>query len=144
LDAKFTDFKLAPCYVGETDPDANGICDHSGSTLPYAPDFSATLSVNMDTPITDSLAFFGGISLSYSDSYFTEGTLDPAASQDSYSKLDANFGIRDVDDKWDISVIARNLDDEYVLNITQPGSFGGYIGYGSRPRTITLQGRYRF
>ena len=88
--------------------------------------------------------FFGGISLSYSDSYFTEGTLDPAASHDSYSKLNANFGIRDADDKWDVSIIGRNLDDEYVLNISQPGSFGGYIGYGSRPKIITLQGRYRF
>lgn len=38
LDAKFTDYPTAPCFVGEPDPNGGGICDHTDLTLPYAAD----------------------------------------------------------------------------------------------------------
>ena len=145
LEAEFTSFELAPCYVGETDPDGDGICNHTGSTVPYAPEFAATVAADLGGAMGGgNLEWFSRISLSHSGDYLTDGTLDPAARQDSYQRIDANFGIGAADGQWDISLIGRNLTDEYVLNVSQAGSFGGYLGYPSRPRTYSLQGRIRF
>ena len=145
LDAEFTSFDLAPCYVGETDPDGDGICNHTGSTVPYAPELAATIAADLGGGIGNGkLEWFARASVSHSGEYLTDGTLDPAAEQDSYQRVDANFGIGAADGKWDVSLVGRNLTDEYVLNVSQAGSFGGYLGYPSRPRTYSLQGRIRF
>jgi iron complex outermembrane recepter protein len=87
---------LAACCVSESDPDGDGICDHSGDDLPFAPELSASASATFDVPVLDGLELFGGASVSYSDSYLTDGTLDPAAAQGSHSKIDANIGLRNV------------------------------------------------
>ena len=145
LDAEFTSFDLAPCYVGEPDPEGDGICNHTDSTVPYAPDVAATVAADLGGGIgSGNLEWFGRVSVTHSSDYLTDGTLDPAAEQDSYQRVDANVGIGAADGQWDVSLVGRNLTDEYVLNVSQGGSFGGYLGYPSRPRTYSLQGRIRF
>ena len=51
--------------------------------------------------------------------------------------------IEAADGRWSLAVIGRNLTEEEVLNVTQP-LFGYYLGYIGAPRTITVQGTYRF
>ena len=79
----------------------------------------------------------------YSDEYFTEGSLDPAQQQDSYTRVSARLGVEDSDGTWDVSLIGRNLTEEEVLDVSQPW-FGYNLGYIGAPRTFTIQATYRF
>ena len=98
---------------------------------------------DVTVPLGSSMNFVGNVTAAYSDEYYTDGTLDPAAEQDSYTRVSARLGLESSDGKWDVSVIGRNLTEEEVLDVTQP-LFGYYLGYLGAPRTITIQGTYRF
>jgi outer membrane receptor protein involved in Fe transport len=139
LDAEYKKFDSASCpnFFEET------VCDFSGKTLPYSPDFSSSLTADVFSPITETLSFVGGLTWSYSTEYFTDGTLDPFAIQDSYSKLSGRIGIAATDGQWSLTLIGKNLTDEAILDVTQP-LFGYYLGYTNMPRTVTLQGTYHF
>lgn len=144
LDAEYDEFETGACYVGETTPDPAGvICDKSGDTPPYAPEFSGTVFADLAVPMGSNLNFVGNVTAAYSDSYYTDGTLDPVAEQDSYTRISARAGIEAADGKWSLAVIGRNLTEEEVIDVTQP-LFGWYLGYIGAPRTITVQGTYRF
>ena len=96
----------------------------------------------MLVPLTGNLNLIGGLLLSYSDSYLTEGTLDPNMLQGSYTRVDARLGIAAGDNRWSISVIGKNLGDEVVIGSSQ--GFGSYnLAYAEPPRTIFLQGTLR-
>ena len=98
---------------------------------------------DIDAPFGDRLAFHGGITVAFSDSYLTNGTLDPLGEQAAYTKLNARVGFGSADDKWRLSVIGKNLTDERVNNFTE-AFLGVYRAYLQEPRTVWLQGRYSF
>jgi len=145
LDAEYESYETAACYVGETptDPAAPKVCDKSGETPPYAPEFSGTIYGDLVIPMGANLNLVGNLTAAYSDAYFTDGTLDPVGEQDSYTRVSARLGVEAADGKWDVSVIGRNLTEEKVLDVTQP-IFGYYLGYIGAPRTIAVQATYRF
>lgn len=143
LDAKFEEFRLGHCYPGEPmNPDGYS-CDKTGKTLPYSPDYSGNVYLDINTPISNRLAFFGGLDITFSDSYLTNGNLDPLGEQDSYSKFNARVGIGAADGGWRLSVIGKNLTDEKINNFSE-AFLGVYRGYIQEPRTVWLQGRYSF
>ena len=143
LDAEFTDFKLGHCYPGEP-PNADGnSCDKTGRTLPYSPDYSGNVYADINAPLGARLAVHGGITVAFSDSYLTNGTLDPLGEQDSYTKVDARVGVGAADGKWRLSVIGKNVTNERINNFTE-AFLGVYRGYMQEPRTVWLQGRYNF
>jgi iron complex outermembrane recepter protein len=144
LDAEYDKYKTGACYAGEPTTDPSGtICDKTGDTPPFAPEVSGTLFADVAFPIGGSLELTGNVTASYSDSYYTEGTLDPVGEQDSYTRLSARVGIGASDGRWDVSVIGRNLTEEEVLDVSQP-LFGYYLGYLGAPRTVAVQATYRF
>jgi iron complex outermembrane recepter protein len=143
LDAEYDDFENGPCYAGEPTADPGGqICDKSGDTPAFAPEYSGSLYANMSVPLGSKMLLLGGVTMSFSDDYFTDGALTPSAVQDSYERWDANIGIADSENTWSIMLIGRNLSDEVVNNLTQP--LIADVGYVSIPRTLTLQGTYTF
>ena len=140
LDAEYEEYDQGACSQssGLANP-----CDLTGETPPYAPEFSATVFADVTVPMGSSMNFVGNLTAAYSGDYYTDGTLDPVAEQDAYTRVSARLGIEDAQGKWDVSVIGRNLTEEEVLDVTQP-LFGYYLGYIGAPRTITIQGTYRF
>jgi iron complex outermembrane receptor protein len=68
--------------------------------------------------------------------------LDPAARQSSYERWDARIGIADADDRWTVSIIGKNLNNEAVVGLTQP--LVGYVGFINEPRMITLKASVNF
>lgn len=143
LDAKFTKFDRSPCYPGEPmNPDGFS-CDKTGQVLPFSPDYSGNLYLDVNAPMGTELAFFGRIDVSFSDSYLTNATLDPLGEQDAYARFNARVGIGEVDGQWSLSVIGKNLSGETINNFTE-GFLGVYRGFIQAPRTVWLQGRYRF
>ena len=52
------------------------------------------------------------------------------------------MGEADADNKWSLSVVGKNLTGEEVIGMGVP--FAGMIGYLGQPKTIMVQGEYRF
>jgi len=143
LDSSFDNFDNGPCYPGEDqDGTLPGTCDKSGLDTPNSPRWSGNAYADMAFPITGNLLLTGGINMGFSDDYFTDGSIDPGALQDSYTRWDARIGLAQIEGNWSIALIGKNLSDEAVNSFTQP--LVGYLGYITPPRTITLQGTYIF
>lgn len=141
LDSEYDKYEGAGCSLPET---AAGMeeCDKSGESTPFAPDYSGSVFADLSVPMGANLLLNGGVRMSFSDSYFTEPALNPSAEQDAYETWDARIGIADADNKWNLSVIGRNLTEEEVNGMGVP--FVGMIGYIGAPRTIMVQGTYNF
>jgi iron complex outermembrane receptor protein len=143
LDATYDDYKDGNCNSQNEDPNPTGSCDLSGKALPYAPDFQGTAFADLFVPLGSRINLVGGLLVSYSDSYFTEGTLDPFMVQDSYTRVDARIGIAAASNRWSLSLVGKNLGDEAIVGSSQ--GFGSYnLAYAEPPRRIFLQGTLRF
>ena len=141
LDAEYDKFTEAPCNPDNATE--SGVCDLSGHVLPFAPEFSGNIYADIVLGITSGINLVGGLNLSYTDSYYTEGTVSSVGIQDSFTRVDARIGIASANDRWSLSVIGKNLGDEAVNGSTQP--FGSWnLGYLKPPRLIFLQGTVRF
>ena len=144
LDTEYDKFPNATCNTANApsaDP-TTGLCDLSGEPLPLAAEYSGTVYADLNVPVGANLEFIGGLDINFSDDYFTDPTLEPTATQDSWTMLNARIGVGAQDNRWTVTLIGRNLNDEVVLNFSQP--FLATIGYIRPPRTYTLQGTYRF
>jgi len=142
LSSEYTSFVEGPCHPTAT-PNVAPLtgCDLTGKTTPMAPEYSGNVYAEIFTSVGDDLYLTGGVDVNFSDSYFTDGPLNPAGQQDSYSKVNARIGITN-DENWTVSLIGRNLTEETTIAYSTP--FIGTLGYAQAPRTITLQASYTF
>ena len=149
LDAKFSDFRNAGCYNGQTVAEgcnAGGTTgqDLTGRTLPYAPDLSASISATFTWPIAGNmiLALFG--QLNHSSSMFIVSDLDPAYLQDSYQLLNARLALSNTAETWEVAFIGRNLTDELVMTYGSDTSPDGRDAFLLPPLVLGVQGTFRF
>ena len=147
--ARYTRFMDAPCYAGQTV--AAGCVDRrqdlTGEQLVRAPDLNATLAANYVAPLWTGWEADFSASASYSSEYQTASDNDPGGMQDGFVRLNAAVNIGPEDGRFQISVIGRNLTDEYYLASTSARPLGGpneYIGVFNRPREVVVQVRYQF
>ncbi len=108
LDSEYDDVENGPCHLLEGDE----ACDKSGEDTPFAPEYSGSAFADVSYPVTGNLYLDAGVTLTFSDSYFTNGALDPLGQQDSYEMWDAHIGLSDADRVWSVSVIGKNLTEE--------------------------------
>jgi len=111
---------------------------------PGAPELSATFSLRHLASIGSNYTFTSSFLASYRDDLFSqenEEFISPAL-----TLLDLSFAIGPSSGKWDVGLIARNLLDEQELLFSAPFGVIPLTEQGStnRPRTISLQGSYRF
>ena len=144
LDAEYDKFEDGPCSVTRQEQGLTTPCDLGGERLPFAPEYSGNLSADVDFPLGASMRFFGGVNISYSDDYFSEGNLEDNLMQDSFTKVSARVGFGSADDKWNLAVIGNNLTDEEILSGGQSPVLGTDLGYLGAPLTVSVQGVYRF
>lgn len=148
LDAEFEEFNAAPCpydgslQVNPAAPVGANACIASGVDTAYAPEWAGSLAADIILPLGDSLEMVGGVYLSYSDDYYTDSSLAEALIQDSYTKVDARIGVQGNDGLWSVSLIGNNLTNEEIINNSQV--FFSAVSFLKAPRTIALQGTYRF
>jgi outer membrane receptor protein involved in Fe transport len=156
LDTEYDEYINGSCPDGNavengvTSPsvvNADGSCDMKGLPLIHAPDVAAFIYADTFFNLTGSLDFTAGVNISYSDEYFTEAKYVDQLIQESYSMVGAYVGISDVDGKWAVSLVGRNLTDELTMG---PGvefnalGIGSIAPVGNTPRTISLVARYNF
>ncbi|WP_068545455.1 TonB-dependent receptor [Thalassotalea crassostreae] len=148
LDATYDKFTTAGCAAGDDNKEGSipGTCDLSGENLANAPEITANLGATGTFNITESMNLVTSASVIYSDEYYTDGLNSDIGTQDAYTKINAQIGLESVNNTWAVRVIGRNLTDEAVLTTSQSlmGFGAGHAGYLAAPRTVTVQGTYKF
>ena len=145
LNAEYDSYSAGPCNRSQSTRAGSlpGTCDLAGQALPFAADSSASVYADILKPISDSLNLVANLTVSYSDEYFVEGTLEPTLIQDSWTKVSGRIGVEATDSSWSLALMGQNLTDEETWLGGQP-LFGYDMVYPAAPRTITLQGTYKF
>ncbi len=155
--AKFSAYPAGPCATGQapTNPVSNS-CNLTGARLGFIPEFKGTLTARFTTPISSGLKLgLAGTALFQSSARMDQAN-DPGAIQAGFTKVEARLALSDVDDRWELAVLGRNLTD--VRNTT----FSGTAALASNPnpavglavdarqkaidppRTVVLQAKVRF
>lgn len=165
LDAHYEEFKGATCTIPQvTDPANNPGCldesggnivnandpggqDLGGEDLLFAPEWSSSLSLQYIHPLGDGLELMSGIDMNYSDDYYSALDLDPNTKHDSYTRWNARIALSGDDGKWSVALIGKNLTDETThvwRNDVALTASNSYFAVPQRPRSVAVQGTYRF
>ena len=124
----------------------------SGTQLIRSPEWTANAGFVYETPLTSStkIEFAGGIT--YSDSYITNAASQPRSRSPSYTLLDASVRVAEVDDRWEVALIGRNLTDKYYwvrtsdnpANSVRPTQLADSTASVSRGREIMLRVGFKY
>ncbi|MGY0650864.1 TonB-dependent receptor [Luteimonas sp. A537] len=147
--AKYTDYRNAQCYSGQTAAQGcvGGVQELTGEYLVRAPRLTANLGMDYRADIGANWLADFSLGAGYSSDYQTQPDNHPGAIQDSFWRFNAGVHLMPVSEQFRISLIGRNLNDEYYL-IATASSPGGpatqHTGTFARPREIALQFEYRW
>jgi len=166
LDAKYKSFTSAGCTNTQTRVFANGadglpgtgddldgancVQDQSGERLQFAADWSGNIGFNYSRPFSNNMEFVATTDVMFSDDYSPAADADTLLDQDSFYKVNARIGVADIDGKWSLAILGKNLTDETTTtwgNDIPLGAFGfdaSYFQIVDAPRSFELQARYRF
>ena len=134
-DAKFEDF-LSGCYLGQTpamgcninlNPVTGAFLqqDLSGRQMNNAPETAATAGALYSGTLGNGMGFDLGLDATYSSAYSANLRQSPYDLQKAFTKLNASLRLFSQDDRWEVSVIGRNLTDEYTFNASAPITLTG-------------------
>ena len=156
LDFEYTKFPNSQCYFGQTDniaPFGDGVCDATGKRREFTPEWQGNIGIDYTRELERGLVFKATLDVIYSDEYLTAPSLDPRMTQDAYTKVNARLGISGDDNRWELALIGKNLTDESIVTYSNGlpvsglltgGSSSGYYAFYERPRSVAIQGTYRF
>jgi iron complex outermembrane receptor protein len=139
LDSKYLDYPDGACTIVGSGTGCKSQ-DMSGQRRAYSPEYSGNVGLNINVPV-------GGYKLTvdpfvyFSSWFFESGSADPLLRQSGYAKVDLRIGYGPSDERWQISVIGRNLSDKITSGYRQPmpGTTGSVIAIPDPPRIISLQ-----
>ena len=154
LDHEFTDFQNGNCYNRQT-PDGvigaqgNQLCDYTGFSGQYTPEFTSSLVFDYTKPFGDNMTFVAMLAHNYTGEQNVHVNLDPQYKIDGYTLLDARVGISG--ERWSLAVLGKNLLDEevltYVGNTPLSGTTFGtntFYGFVAASTTVTVQATVDF
>ena len=157
LDFEYDKFPNSQCYFGQTDniaPFNDNFCDASGERREFTPEYQGNLGIDHTFSFASGgLQLNSTLDLIFSDEYLTTPSLDPKLKQDAFMKVNARIALSDADNIWELALIGKNLTDENVVtyanglpvaSILTDRTGTGYYAFYERPRTIALQGTFRF
>ena len=116
----------------------------AGNRLPDAPSFSANIGASYTIDLSDSLALRFQTDTRYSGYAFKDAINDPVVAADAFWVVNGRIALLN-DDRWDVSIWAKNLFDErYVTQgINQSALGNGFRVYGA-PRTFGVSAAINF
>lgn len=146
LDSYYKSYPSGPCTAYAQKVEGQSVCDLTKQTTPFAPEYSASLFLEYNKEVSDSVEFLTTLNLNYSDEFFYDIDLDENLKQDAVTKVNLTLSLASIDGNWAISIIGKNLTNEqtFAAGLDVPLVAGGYMGYADAPRTIVLQGMLSF
>lgn len=168
-DGKYDQY-YASCYAGQTavapgtgigqcaaqpDPTNNNavsvLSNLSGTQLIRSPKWAGNAGFTYETPLTGSTKIELAAGISYSDSYIAHASSKPRTRQPSYTLVDASVRLAQSDDRWDISLIGKNLTNKfyYVRATDNPGgtnanNLSDSVAAVSRGREVMLRVGFKY
>jgi len=149
LDYEVTKRDPSPCSSIHTLLTGEVLCDYTGRTATYVPDWSASLVADYVLPITGNLDFRSTLDVNYESEYFTETGQDVNMMQDAYTMYNLRLALES--ESWTLAVLGRNLANEDVIEFSSTVPLSGsalsapaYSGFLQPPRTVSVQFAYRF
>lgn len=116
--AKYKSFPNAP-VPAEYDPNGVKSRDVSGQTLPGASRYSLNFGAEYRVPVFKQLAAHGSFNSSFISGYFSDANLSAYSWIPKHWTTDASVGLGRLDQKFDVSLIVKNLfDDDTPQNQT--------------------------
>lgn len=154
-DAKFTDYKEAPCNnpaVTPTPTTPFATCDLSDQRMPQNPRWAGTFTSNYSLPVADGMDWYFNTLVNFRDAVVDELTRDYLGG---YATADFFTGLRASDKgPWDVSLWVKNAFDRRVVTRiyqsagSDPSSVGVPLPYDrvfvNTPRQVGVTGTYRF
>lgn len=154
---------LAPCWAGQTIAQGCNLTvfgnapgqNLSGAPLAVAPKWTGSLGASYDTSLASGIQIGLSVDGRYSGTYLASSFANPASRQPSYVELDAAARFATEDDSWELSIIGRNLTNEFIVNAaidgtgtgsgtgTKVGVTADQFGFISPPRTVEIQVTWR-
>ncbi|MGV1683867.1 TonB-dependent receptor [Sphingopyxis sp. NJF-3] len=148
VDAFFSDFQGDKCYPFQPNCRANGTVDSSGNRLPNVPKWTVSLTGRYETPVNESMAvFLQGALYARTSSNFSS-TEDPNTELKGYALFDASVGLKQMDDKYKLTLFCRNCFDKrqptFINSNSQArGDYYHMFGLNSfRTLGVSLEGRF--
>jgi iron complex outermembrane recepter protein len=148
-DAKYVSFPNAQCYlkIVGTPACANGFYDRSGQSLPRAPRWTFNAGGAYEKELGGNLKAGVSAEAIFTDRFFTDEQGAPDGVVDDFWRLNASIHVAEVDDRWELALIGRNLTNRYYQLVSNDKTFGTpgeYGGFTLRPREIVIQGTVKF
>lgn len=129
-------------FTGELIIDKYGT-DLDGNTCRRTPKHAFGIAANLDQPVSEGIHFLLGGDFQYTGANFFDNPNTPILKFASETLLNARIGLRDSDDKWELTAWAKNLTNE--LNYTSKMElFGTIYSTYIPPRTYGVTARFRF
>lgn len=150
LDARYDDYRTAPCILDDAGNPIAQSCDLSGEPLQFAPDFSGRVYGDFVWPVFSNWQFGVYVDLAYSDEFFIAGDNDPETIQEAYTKINARISMSTADGNMRFALIGNNITDKLTSHQTNDIPLASlYGGKGvdaivDPPRMISLQAEFRF
>ena len=149
LDFQWTKYN-GQCYFGRP-PDAGTNCNYNGFSNQLAPDFTGVVSGDYRWLVGDRLKVNARLDVVYSAEYLQSLTLDPATTQDAFTKLNARVSLGGADGHWDLALVGRNLTNESTVSYagetplsTKLFNARSYYGFVDMPRSIAIEASLSF
>jgi iron complex outermembrane receptor protein len=142
--AEYDSYRDAPC-PSDLSPTPPTTCDFSGRQLPGAPKFSANLGAEYRAPVRQRAVFHLSVNDAYTSRQNSSLGLSAYGWQGARHLIDANIGIATIDEKYDLSLLAKNLLDKvYSVDTSGFTPTGGVLQHWGERRYVGVTLRARF
>lgn len=144
-DATYEDFPGAAAVCPEVGGFIeDGLCNFEGIPLIFAPEYKGTLFVEYSTgPILGGWSLNTRGDANYSSDYYTELAYFETLRQDDYFLFNASARFVSPDERFVISLIGKNLTEEYVLAWGLEAGPSQFVT-PNPPRELAIQLSYRY
>jgi len=150
LDYEFKEYEGAACPPKVTLDTGAVTCDLSGEPNTFAPELSASITLDYITPVSDAFNLHLTMDTAYRAEQFVEATLEPLMEQDSQVNVNARIALEA--DDWMLALVGKNLTDNDDIGYSSATPVSGsallqaptYSGYQVNPRTLAIQAKYNF
>jgi len=150
LDYEFKEYEGAACPPKVTLDTGAVTCDLSGEPNTFAPELSASITLDYITPVSDAFNLHLTMDTAYRAEQFVEATLEPLMEQDSQVNVNARIALEA--DDWMLALVGKNLTDNDDIGYSAATPVSGsallqaptYSGYQVNPRTLAIQAKYNF
>ncbi|ATQ42902.1 TonB-dependent receptor [Caulobacter mirabilis] len=146
LDGKYDDFPGASCLATTPKPCVSE--NLGGTVMPGASKWTGNIQADWSRPVGERFKVTAVGVVSFRSSYFTATDASPVyGRQESYTKVDARLEFGDLDDRWAVALVGKNLTDEltqsysYLWSLSTPATA---IQFLDETRTVSLEIRGRF